>query len=98
MNWRERIERDPHAPHGKPAGDRMGYLMDTNIVSELRKETRCSPGVTRSFDAPDQDQSSSSSPSSSPWTENVAASNGSGLTRSSPWASSTSRYPFSVQR
>jgi hypothetical protein len=33
----------------------MGYLIDTNIVSELRKETRCNPGVTRWFDAADED-------------------------------------------
>lgn len=34
----------------------MGYLMDTNIVSELRKETRCNPGVMRWFDATDDDE------------------------------------------
>jgi len=34
----------------------MGYLMDTNIVSELRKETRCNPGVTRWLDATDEDE------------------------------------------
>lgn len=34
----------------------MGYLIDTNIVSELRKETRCNPGVTRWFDATDEDE------------------------------------------
>jgi len=33
----------------------MGFLMDTNIVSELRKETRCTPGVTRWLDAIDED-------------------------------------------
>jgi hypothetical protein len=33
----------------------MGYLMDTNIVSELRKAARCNPGVTRWFDATDED-------------------------------------------
>jgi predicted nucleic acid-binding protein len=34
----------------------MGYLMDTNIVSELRKEARCDPGVMRWFDAVDEDE------------------------------------------
>jgi predicted nucleic acid-binding protein len=34
----------------------MGYLMDTNVVSELRKETRCNPGVLRWFDAIDEDE------------------------------------------
>jgi len=34
----------------------MGYLMDTNVVSELRKETRCNPGVLRWFDATDEDE------------------------------------------
>lgn len=34
----------------------MGYLMDTNVVSELRKETRCDPGVLRWFDATDEDE------------------------------------------
>lgn len=33
----------------------MGYLIDTNVLSELRKETRCNPGVTRWFDATDED-------------------------------------------
>lgn len=33
----------------------MGYLMDTNIVSELRKEARCNPGVSRWFDAASED-------------------------------------------
>src|SRR5262245_33530542 len=34
----------------------MGYLMDTNVVSELRKETRCNPGVLRWFDATDEEE------------------------------------------
>jgi toxin FitB len=33
----------------------MGYLMDTNIVSELRKEARCDAGVSRWFDAAGED-------------------------------------------
>jgi hypothetical protein len=31
----------------------MGYLIDTNVVSELRKE-RCNPGVARWFDSTDE--------------------------------------------
>jgi hypothetical protein len=34
----------------------MGFLMDTNILSELRKEARCNPGVARWFDAVDEDE------------------------------------------
>lgn len=33
----------------------MRFLMDTNIVSELRKETRCNPGVAHWFEAADED-------------------------------------------
>jgi hypothetical protein len=33
----------------------MGYLMDRNIVSELRKDLQCNPGVARWFDAANEE-------------------------------------------
>jgi toxin FitB len=34
----------------------LNYLLDTNIISELRKGTRCDAGVRKWFDSVDQAQ------------------------------------------